>query len=94
MFLAPDNSPGAEGQWADIYWGLVQPEESKGGGVHSLYTEWKTWLHMLHPYAPPPDPLHVTLFCDRNENWVYHEAFFGHGGQGVGGDIHLFVRGS
>ena len=50
--------------------------------MHSLYTEWKTWLHMLHPYTPPPDPLHVTLFCDRNENWVYHEAFMDMEGKG------------
>ncbi|XP_034562572.1 uncharacterized protein LOC117829124 [Notolabrus celidotus] len=70
-----DNSPGAEPQWADIYWGLVQPETTKGGGVSSLYTAWKPWLHMLHPYAPPPDPLHVTLFYDRDEDLVYREAF-------------------
>eukprot|EP00064_Thunnus_orientalis_P014088 superscaffoldBa00002401_g14129 len=35
MFLAADNSPNAEGEWADIYWGLVQPEPQEGGGVHS-----------------------------------------------------------
>ncbi|XP_053194179.1 uncharacterized protein LOC128378637 [Scomber japonicus] len=37
---------------------------------------------MLHPYAPPPDPLHVTLFYDRDENWVYHEAFMDVEGKG------------
>ncbi|KAK0134687.1 Gag-Pol polyprotein [Merluccius polli] len=75
MLLAQDNTPGASEQWADIYWGLIQPETSKGGGVKSLYTDWKPWLHMLNPYAPPPDPLHVTLFYDRDETWVYHDAF-------------------
>ena len=83
MLLAQDNTPGASGQWADIYWGLVQPETSKGGGVKSLYTEWKPWLHMLNPYAPPPDPLHVTLFYDRDETWVYHDAFMTVGGTEV-----------
>ena len=75
MILAQDNTPGAIEQWVDIYCGLVQPETSKGGGVKSLYTDWKPWLHMLNTYAPPPDPLHVTLFYDRDETWVYHDAF-------------------
>ena len=93
MLLAQDNTPGASGQWADIYWGLVQPETLKGGGVKSLYTDWKPWLHMLNPYAPPPDPLHVTLFYDRDETWVYHDAFMAVEGAGVQVDTRCLFAG-
>ncbi|GCC46515.1 hypothetical protein chiPu_0030413 [Chiloscyllium punctatum] len=33
---------------------------------------------MLHPYAPPADPLHVTLYSDRDENEIYQHAFYQH----------------
>lgn len=75
MLLAASNSPGAEGRWADIYWALLEPEPVKGGGVGSLYQSWKKWIHMLHPYAPPPDPYHVTLYYDCYSDEVYQDAF-------------------
>ncbi len=31
---------------------------------------------MLHPYAPPADPFHVTLFCDREGEEIYQQAFY------------------
>ncbi|GCC36812.1 hypothetical protein chiPu_0015312 [Chiloscyllium punctatum] len=33
---------------------------------------------MLHPYAPPADPLHVTLYYDRDDNEICQHAFYQH----------------
>lgn len=60
MLLSEDNTPAVEGRWADIYWGRLLPHMDGKGGVAKLYNDWKAWIHMLHPYAPPNDPLHIT----------------------------------
>ncbi|GCC42243.1 hypothetical protein chiPu_0026328 [Chiloscyllium punctatum] len=73
-----DTSPMAEGQWADIYWGLLEPENGQNNGIQSLYNQWRPWVQMLHPYAPPADPLHVTLYYDRDDNEIYQHAFYQH----------------
>ena len=68
--LAADNTPAADGQWADINWGLVTPKTLKGGGILTLYNLWKPWIHMLHPYSPPSDLLHVILSYDRKMSCI------------------------
>uniref|UniRef100_A0A6Q2XPH9 ribonuclease H n=1 Tax=Esox lucius TaxID=8010 RepID=A0A6Q2XPH9_ESOLU len=47
---------------AEIYWGLLTPEKPDKQGI-------------LSPYFPPPDPPHVTLFYDRQDDEVYREGF-------------------
>lgn len=76
MMLSADTSPLSEGQWADIYWGLLEPEGRQGAGIQSLYNKWKPWVQMLHPYAPPADPLHPTLYYDSEGNELYQHAFY------------------
>ncbi|GCC39382.1 hypothetical protein chiPu_0023223 [Chiloscyllium punctatum] len=78
MMLSPDTSPTAEGQWADIYWGLLEPENRQNNGTQSLYSQWRPWVQMLHPYALPADPLYVTLYYDRDDNDIYQHAFYQH----------------
>lgn len=51
-------------QWADVYWGLVEPETPADKGILTSYLAWKPWITLLEPYVPPIDPLHVTLFYD------------------------------
>lgn len=53
--------------------GLLQAEPQTGEGVLTTYNTWKKLIHLLHPYAPPPDPFHATLYC--NKNYVYYDAF-------------------
>uniref|UniRef100_A0A8C6M250 ribonuclease H n=1 Tax=Nothobranchius furzeri TaxID=105023 RepID=A0A8C6M250_NOTFU len=61
--------------YADIYWALLQPETRDTPGIMSLYQQWKLWLTQIHPYVPPPDPPHLTLFYDRHENSWYQNLF-------------------
>ncbi len=61
MMLSADTSPQAEGQWADIYWGLLEPETKEHTGIQTLFQQWRPWIRMLHPYAPPADPFHVLM---------------------------------
>lgn len=75
MLLMSDNTPGAEGHWADIYWGLVNTPPDTAG-IGSLYQSWRPWIQSLHPYTPPPDPLHVTLYYDRHGDELYQQAFY------------------
>ncbi|KAK1805695.1 hypothetical protein P4O66_001962 [Electrophorus voltai] len=37
------------GDWADIYWGLLQPETTAHGGLLSAYLTWKPWITLLKP---------------------------------------------
>ena len=74
MPLQPDTSPELA-EWEDIYAGLLEPESKEKTGVLSLYQDWTKWIDMLHPYAPPPNPLHVTLYYDRDQDDVYKDAF-------------------
>ncbi|KAK1803272.1 hypothetical protein P4O66_004057 [Electrophorus voltai] len=62
--------------WADIYWGLLKPETTAHGGLLSEYLAWKPWITLLEPYVPTPNPLHVTLFYDREHDDVYQEEFY------------------
>ncbi|GCC27440.1 hypothetical protein chiPu_0005864 [Chiloscyllium punctatum] len=78
MMLSPDTLPMAEGQWTDIYWGLLETENRQNNSIQSLYNQWRPWVQMLHPYAPPADPLHVTLYYDRDDNEIYQHAFYQH----------------
>ncbi|XP_057680077.1 uncharacterized protein LOC130908551 [Corythoichthys intestinalis] len=79
-------SLGQDGQWlmaplpatpetATIYWTLLNPETPFGGGVYSTYLLWKPWICSLAPYHPPVDPLHCTLFYDRECDDVYRDLF-------------------
>lgn len=76
MLLSADTSPTAEGQWADIYWGLLEPDTAETPGIGALYQSWRPWIQSLNPYAPPPDSLHVTLCYDRNGDELYQQAFY------------------
>lgn len=60
---------------ADIYWGLLRSETAKHEGILSAYLHWKPWISQLHPYVTPPDPLHVTLFYDRQSSEWYESQF-------------------
>ncbi|XP_068998257.1 uncharacterized protein [Embiotoca jacksoni] len=60
---------------ADIYWGLLQPSHKPTTGLLSAYNSWRPWISRVHPYDPPPDPPHLTLFYDRDGDECYLEAF-------------------
>ncbi|XP_069025015.1 uncharacterized protein [Embiotoca jacksoni] len=60
---------------ADIYWGLLQPSHEPTTGLLSAYNSWRPWISHVHPYVPPPDPPHLTLFYDRDGDECYLEAF-------------------
>ena len=62
-------------QYADIYWGLLQPETTEQRGILSAYLRWKPWITLLEPYTSPPDPPHVTLFYDRLQTDWYQDNF-------------------
>ncbi|XP_048853493.1 uncharacterized protein LOC125721578 [Brienomyrus brachyistius] len=80
--LPCDGATGGTGQWlmqpvsqhpvADIYWGLLQPSPA---GILAVYSAWRSWISLLEPYVPPPDPPHVTLFYDRNSTEWYGDLF-------------------
>lgn len=60
---------------ADIYWALLCPDTPEHKGILSAFLSWKPWTDALRPYVPPLDPLHVTLYYDRDSDEVYQEAF-------------------
>ncbi|XP_029356363.1 uncharacterized protein LOC115042344 [Echeneis naucrates] len=60
---------------ADVYWGLLHSEKVDKGGILSAYLTWKPWISQIRPYVAPPDPLHMTLFYDRQETQWYEEQF-------------------
>ena len=62
-------------EYADIYWGRLQPETTEQGGILSSYLQWKPWIALMEPYLTPPDPPHVTLFYDRMQTDWYQENF-------------------
>lgn len=64
-----------EEKYADIYWGMLQPETPEHKGILSTYLQWKPWIALLEPYTSPPDPPHVTLFYDRQQTDWYQDDF-------------------
>ncbi|XP_069768429.1 uncharacterized protein [Narcine bancroftii] len=76
MLLAAAGGSVSEGQWADIYWGLLETEDPQKVGLLKLYNQWKPWIQTLHPYTPPSDPPHMTLFYDRDGDEMYQHAFY------------------
>ncbi|XP_059183504.1 endogenous retrovirus group K member 18 Pol protein [Centropristis striata] len=62
-------------QYADIYWGLLDPETPEKRGILTAYHNWKPWISLFEPYASPPDPPHVTLFYDRLQTDWYQQNF-------------------
>uniref|UniRef100_A0A1A8G6N4 ribonuclease H n=1 Tax=Nothobranchius korthausae TaxID=1143690 RepID=A0A1A8G6N4_9TELE len=60
---------------ADIYWAMLNAETKDNPGVINQYQQWKPWLTQIHPYIPPPDPPHLTLFYDRNDSTWYKQLF-------------------
>ncbi|XP_026043069.1 uncharacterized protein LOC113033468 [Astatotilapia calliptera] len=60
---------------ADIYWALLEVETPAEPGVWTAFQQWRPWLSLLHPYVPPPDPPHVTLFYDRHDTTWYQHMF-------------------
>ncbi|XP_069750335.1 uncharacterized protein [Narcine bancroftii] len=74
--LSAAGGSSSEGLWADIYLGLLEPEDPQKGGLLKIYNQRKPWIQTLHPYTPPSDPLHVTLFYDRDGDEIYQHAFY------------------
>jgi len=64
-----------EETYADIYWGMLQPETVETPGILSAYLQWKPWIAQIEPYVSPPDPPHVTLFYDRLQTDWYLDKF-------------------
>ncbi|XP_028813780.1 uncharacterized protein LOC114766768 isoform X2 [Denticeps clupeoides] len=60
---------------ADIYWAMLNSEPSASPGVLTMFQQWRPWLSQLHPYVPPPDPPHLTLFYDRHDTTWYQHLF-------------------
>ncbi|XP_053725193.1 uncharacterized protein LOC128761187 [Synchiropus splendidus] len=64
-----------EDEVADIYWVRLKPKQEGEGGVYSTFLLWKPWIDSVVSVRPPIDPLHLTLFYDRNQDLIYQEAF-------------------
>ena len=62
-------------QFADIYWGRLEPETPEHTSILSAFLRWKPWISSLEPYVSPTDSPHVTLFCDRIQPDWYQEKF-------------------
>ncbi|MGL5038320.1 MAG: retroviral-like aspartic protease family protein, partial [Aeromonas sp.] len=62
-------------EMADIYW--VELDDTPAyNGVVSLYTRNLPWIKDLAVFLPPIDPLHCTLYYDRNgSDLLYQESF-------------------
>lgn len=43
--------------------------------VCSLYSLWRPWIDQFGLHFPPVDPLHCTLFYDRDQDFTYREDF-------------------
>lgn len=79
------NTMSTGGQWllsssekwegADIYWVELGPTGDDSNGLVSLYNLWKPWINKLGIFLPPPDPLHCTLYYDRNGDITYEDQF-------------------
>ncbi len=59
---------------ADIYWVELDISPSLMSVV-TLYNNHRPWIMDLDVYLPPIDPLHCTLFYDRNDTLMYQEMF-------------------
>lgn len=70
-----------EPPYAVIYWGLLQPSQSITEGLYADFLQWKAWIKTMHPYSATADPLHVTLFYDREHNEEYDILFSEYEGQ-------------
>ena len=72
VFLCKPEEP----DHAKIYWGLLQPQTVRDEGLYYHMLQWKSWFSTCHPYAPPSDPLHVTMYYDRQgKDELYEDAF-------------------
>ncbi|MGL5703400.1 MAG: retroviral-like aspartic protease family protein, partial [Cetobacterium sp.] len=59
---------------ADIYW--VELDDSvHHKGVMAKYNEHRSWITQIDIFLPPVDPLHCTLFYDRDDDITYQELF-------------------
>ncbi len=59
---------------ADIYWVELDISPSPMSVV-TLYNNHRPWIMDLDVYLPPIDPLHCTLFYDRNDMVMYQDMF-------------------
>ncbi len=59
---------------ADIYWVELDISPSLMSVV-TLYNNHRPWIRDIDVYLPPIDPLHCTLFYDRNDTVMYQEMF-------------------
>ncbi len=59
---------------ADIYWVELDISPSLMSVV-TLYNNHRPWIMDIDVYLPPIDPLHCTLFYDRNDTVMYQEMF-------------------
>ncbi len=59
---------------ADIYWVKLDISPSPMSVV-TLYNNHRPWIMDIDVYLPPIDPLHCTLFYDRNDTVMYQEMF-------------------
>lgn len=67
----PDSNPGAI-----IYWcRLITAEKSNPESILHAFNEWRPWISLIHPYTPPIDPPHCTLFYDRTCDETYQDSF-------------------
>ena len=60
---------------ANIYWTLLDPETPTLHGLLRKFLLWKPFLQTLHPYLPPPDPPHCTLYYDRHDDQAYYDMW-------------------
>lgn len=58
---------------AYIYWGLVIDPDNNALVVS--FEQWHPYLAEKTVLSPPPEPVHVTLFYDREGDLVYQEWF-------------------
>ncbi len=59
---------------ADIYWVELDISPSPMSVV-TLYNNHRPWIMDIDVYLPPIDPLHCTLFYDRNDTVMYQDMF-------------------
>ncbi|XP_056889301.1 uncharacterized protein LOC130526001 [Takifugu flavidus] len=83
---------------ADIYWGLLTgPDDNP---LMAAFCMWGPLIREFWACSPPPDPQHVTLFYNKNndltfnsnldgQHWVVSVSVIVLGPQGVAAPVHL-----
>lgn len=58
---------------ADVYWGLVL--DPAHNALVNSFSSWEPFIRSTWTCVPPPDPMHVTLFYNREGDLAYQEWF-------------------